>query len=87
MPLFFLHIIEGDEFIPDPEGIDRPDLAAVQKAALDGASALIADAVRKGERDYRGRLDVEDEHGNKVLTLTFACPVQIEAIPPLTTRG
>ena len=78
MPLYFLHITEGDEFIPDPEGIERHDLAAVQKAALDGVSDLIADAVKKGDRDYRGRLDVEDENGEKVLTLTYACPVQIE---------
>jgi hypothetical protein len=38
--------------------------------------------VKKGERDYRGRFDVEDEYGEPVLTLTFACPIHIEATPP-----
>ena len=78
LAIYFFHITEGDEFIPDPEGIEQTDLAAVQKAAIDGASALIAEAVTKGERNYRGRFNVEDEHGEKVLTLTFACPIQIE---------
>lgn len=78
MAIYFFHVTEGDEFIPDPEGIEQIDLAAVQKAAIEGVGALIAEAVTKGERNYRGRFDVEDEHGVKVLTLTFACPIQIE---------
>lgn len=84
MSIYFFHITERDEFIPDPEGIEQPDLAAVEKAAVEGASALIAEAVKKGQRDYRGRFDVEDEHGEKVLTLTFACPIDIEATPHLS---
>ena len=83
MALYFLHITEGEEFIPDLEGIERHDFAAIRKAAIDGVNDLIADAVKNGDRDYRGRLDVEDEHGFKVLTLTFACPVQIEVTGPL----
>lgn len=83
MSIYFFHITEGTEFFSDEEGIEQPDLAAVRKAAIEGASALIAEAVRNGERDYRGQLDVKDEHGEKVLTLTFACPVQIEVAPLL----
>ena len=54
---------------------------------MEGASALIAEAVRKGKRDYRGRFDVEDEYGDEVLTLTFACPIQIEMTPLPGERG
>lgn len=82
MPVYFVHLTEGDEFTPDREGIVRPDLAAVRQAAVEGASGLIAEAVRRGERDYRGRLDVEDEQRRKVLTVTFACPVQVDVTPP-----
>lgn len=78
VPIYFLHLTEGDEYTPDPEGIERRDIAAVQKAAIEAASDLIADAAKKGDYDYRGRLDVEDAHGSSVLTLTFACSVQIE---------
>lgn len=87
MGIYFFNIVEGDEYIPDPEGIERSSLAAVQKMAVDGASGLIAEAVKKGERNYRGRLQVTDEHGATVLTLAFACPIMIEAMPPLANEN
>ena len=48
MPVYFFHITEGDEFIPDLEGIELPHMAAIQKAAIAGASGLIAEAVKGG---------------------------------------
>lgn len=82
VPLYFLHFTEGDEFFPDPEGIERRDLEAIQRAAIQGVNDLIADAVKTGKRDYKGRLDVENEQGEGVLTVTFACPVHIEVTRP-----
>ncbi len=61
MPLHFLHIREGGDFIPDLEGIERGDLAAVERATIESANALIAEEVKRGRRDYRGRFEVEDE--------------------------
>lgn len=83
MPIYFFHITEGEEIIPDLEGIEQPDLAAVQVVAVTSASDLIADAVKRGERNYQGRFDVEDEQGRRVLTLKFACPIQFETTVPL----
>ena len=79
MALYFIHLTEGDEFIVDLEGIERADDAAIQQAAMEGVSGLVSDAVKNGVRDYQGRLNVEDEFGANVLTLTFACPVQVDA--------
>lgn len=77
MTIFFFHSTEGSEFVRDHEGVDLPDVAAAQSAAINCASALIAEAVSNGERDYRGRFDVENQRGEPVLTITFACPVQV----------
>lgn len=44
MCIYFFNIVEGDEYIPDLEGIERSSLAAVQKMAIAGASGLIAEA-------------------------------------------
>jgi hypothetical protein len=35
LAIYYFHITEGNEFIPDPEGIEQADLAAVRKAAVD----------------------------------------------------
>jgi hypothetical protein len=82
LPIYYFHITEGDEFIPDPQGIEQAGLASVHKSAVEAASALIAEAVKKGERDYRGQIDVRNEHGEQVLTLTFACPIHIVITSP-----
>ncbi|MBD8549009.1 DUF6894 family protein [Sphingomonas sp. CFBP 8760] len=82
MPIYFFHITEGDQVVTDLEGTERPDIAAVQKTAIESAGGLITEAVRNGVRNYQGRFDVEDEHGNPVLTLTFACPIQMEVRLP-----
>jgi hypothetical protein len=84
MPMYFFHIREGEEVILDLEGAELPDIAAAQKAALEGASSLIAEAVKRGERNFQGRLDVEDGHGQRVLTVSFACPIQIDVAPLLS---
>jgi hypothetical protein len=78
VPVYFFHIVEGDELIRDPEGVEQPDAAAARQAAIDGASALVTDAVKRGERSYGGRLDVEDERGGLVLTVAFRCDVNVE---------
>jgi hypothetical protein len=62
MPMYFVHIVEGDALTPPTEGTELPDLAAMQRLAIEAVADLVADAVKRGERDYQGRLDVQDEH-------------------------
>lgn len=82
MPIYFFHITEGEEYIPDPQGLEQPNLAAAQQEASYSASGLIAEAVRAGVCDYQGRLDVENERGEKVFTMMYACSVHTEVIAP-----
>ena len=82
MRTYHFHMTEGDKVFPDTEGVELPDSAAAQREAIHAASGLMAEAVNNGEFDYRGRIDVEDEHGRKVLMLAFACPITVEMAPP-----
>jgi hypothetical protein len=78
MPIYYFHVTEGSEVFPALEGVEHSDLAAVQKSAFEGASGLIAEAVKRGELAYHGSVDVDDRHGRRVLTLRFGCPIQLE---------
>jgi hypothetical protein len=80
MPIYFLHLTEEQQVIADTEGIQLPDVAAVEQAAIRSARDLIAEAVRMGDRNYKGRLDAKNEHGTQVLTLRFDCTVQIDVV-------
>ena len=72
MALYFFNIIEGDDLIPDPEGIECSDLEAVQTAAVQGIGGLVSEAMNRGERGYKGQVEVTDEYGARVITLVFA---------------
>ncbi len=76
MPRFFFHVYD-DIVAQDEEGTELPNLAAARLHALMGARDLIAEQVRHGHFELSHWIDVIDEHGEKVLTLTFRDAVDI----------
>jgi hypothetical protein len=77
MPRFFFHVHDEADFI-DEEGIELADAEAARAAALAGARALMCDQVKLGQLNLHHRIEVEDEAGGAVLSLTFAEAVEIE---------
>lgn len=75
---YFFHLSEGHETILDQVGTELPDLDAAHELALKTIGALVSEAVAAGDPSYEGVLDVEDEHGRRLLTFSFACPVTIK---------
>jgi hypothetical protein len=57
---------------PDEEGLDLDSLAAAHLMAIDYARDLAPAAVRQGRLDQTHRIDIEDEAGTTLLTVTFA---------------
>ena len=76
MPHFRFHII-NDIDVPDPEGQDLDNLAAAHMKAIDYARDLASAAVRQGRLDLQHRIDVEDEDGNVLATVTFADAIDV----------
>lgn len=74
---YFFHLTEGSRITRDMDGTDLPTLGAAQQAALEAIGQLVAEAVSKGDRDYQGSIQIDDNQGEKVLTLSFSCPVSI----------
>ena len=76
MPRFFFHVYH-DIVAQDEEGTELPNLAAARLHALMGARDLDAEQVRHGHLELSHWIDVVDERGEKVLTLTFRDAVDI----------
>lgn len=76
MPHFRFHV-RNDVDAPDDEGQDLDNLAAAHLKAIDYARDLAASAVRQGRLDLTHRIDVEDDAGELLLTVTFADAVDI----------
>jgi hypothetical protein len=72
MPLFFLHIRDGNDFFRDPEGIPVRDLDAARTEALESARSLMSQAiVFDGRSGVHRSFEIADETGQTVLVVPF----------------
>ena len=70
VPRYFFNVYD-DVITQDEEGLKLPNLAAARLSALIGARSLIIEQVRHGYIVLSHWIDVTDEHGETVLTVTF----------------
>ncbi len=77
MPRFFFNV-DDDIIAKDDEGLELPSVAAARLEAIRSARELIADQVRHGHFVLSHWIDVVDEHGDPVLTITFRDAVDIK---------
>ncbi len=77
MPRYFFHVYD-DVIAEDEEGSELPNLAAARLNALRGARDIIAEQVRRGYFVLSHWIDVVNEQGERVLTVTFGDAVDIK---------
>ncbi len=77
MPRYFFHVYD-DIIAHDEEGAELPNVAAARLNALVGARELIAEQVKRGYFVLSHWIDVVDEEGITVLTVTFRDAVLIK---------
>jgi hypothetical protein len=76
VPRYFFHVYD-DVVAHDEEGIELPNIAAARLNALVGARSLISEQVKHGYLEQSHWVDVVDEQGEAVLTVTFREAVDI----------
>jgi translation initiation factor 2 alpha subunit (eIF-2alpha) len=76
VPRFYFHLY--CEFSArDEEGRELADPASAREAAKEDIRSIISDAARRGEIDMRGRVEIADEHGTVVETVSFTDSVNL----------
>jgi hypothetical protein len=76
LPRYFFHVFD-DIIAQDEEGVELPNLAAARLQAVKGARDLMTEQVRHGHLELSHWIDVTDERGDKVLTITFRDAVDV----------
>lgn len=71
MPKFYTHLINHIAHTRDEEGEDFPDVAAARSYALQAIRGFLAEEVRHGRLDLRGRVEIADDSHVVVLTIPF----------------
>lgn len=78
MPIYRFHVM-NDIDAPDEEGLELDNLALAHLKAIDAARDLAAAAVRQGRLNLQHRIEVEDETGSVVMTVTFADAIEVSS--------
>lgn len=62
---YYFDLRDGDEIVPDEEGVELRDLLAVQEEAARALAGLSWDSVQnfKGAQSHRMSIEVRDTHG------------------------
>ena len=81
MPLYRFHICDGEGFCEDLEGIELVDREAAYAEALRGARSLMVDEIIQGRLNLASFIEVEDESGELLFTVTFEEAVEIDPKP------
>jgi hypothetical protein len=77
MPRFFFHVFNDDVTLDD-EGLVLIDKDAAEACAIKSARDLACSSVRVGKLDLDHRIEVNDEDGNRILTITFGDAIKVE---------
>lgn len=77
MPRYFFHVYD-DVIAIDEEGMELPNVAAARLQALRGARDIVAEQVKHGYFVLSHWIDVVDDGGEAVLTLSFREAVEIK---------
>lgn len=75
----FFFTVYDDEVTPDEEGQELPDEAAARAKAIVEARVLAAEQVDRGHLIPSHRIDVTDEAGKLVESITLAQAVRVDA--------
>jgi hypothetical protein len=77
MPRYFFHIHDAADLI-DEDGLELPSAEVAKWEALRGARGLAAEQVLAGRLSLNDRIDVADETGAVIATVSFRDAVAVE---------
>ncbi len=76
MSRYFFHLRRDDETVPDIEGDDFRDDGAARASAINSVRELAAAQIKSGEAVTDAFMDVVDEGGNVLFSISFHDVVQ-----------
>ncbi len=71
MPRFYLDVLDGDQVIEDPNGIDFADLDTAIAEAVAGARDLVAHGIMQNKDGSGQSFLIRDGQGETVATVPF----------------
>lgn len=83
MPIFYLNLCNGAEFVPDEEGTEFADAATARDKAIQGLRDILAGDLSGGCLNAAALIEVEDEGHKLIFTVSFDDAVRLFSQPTL----
>ncbi|MDB5670891.1 MAG: hypothetical protein JWO25_1850 [Alphaproteobacteria bacterium] len=80
MARYFLHIHNSHGSAEDDEGVDAASLSEAREKAVAGIRGLLAAEAVNGEMNFKGRIDISDGAGKRVLSVPFTDAVTVKGL-------
>ena len=71
MPLFYFHLRDGAQYVPDETGVDLDGLPEARQEAIKSARDILADQLRAGEALDGQLIEITDASGRILDTVSF----------------
>lgn len=71
MTMYYFHLRDGREFVPDETGIDLATIDDARREAVQSARDILADQLREGKALDGQLIEISDEHGAVLEVVTF----------------
>jgi hypothetical protein len=84
MSLFFFHLRDGTDTLIDDEGAELANAEEARESALLHARSIISHDALQGRINLNQRIDVLDETGALICSLSFADAVKVTGTAPST---
>ena len=80
MPRYFLHIHNSHGHAEDDEGLNADSLSEAREVAVKGIRSLLAAEAANGEINFKGRIDISDGSGQRLLSVPFADALAVKGL-------
>lgn len=81
MPKFYFDMVNSRGFLRDPEGQDCADADEARESALVSIRSILAEEVRAGRMDLRGRIEIRSDE-SAGFSIAFDDAVDVLTGPP-----
>ena len=71
MTMYYFHLRDGRQYVPDETGMDLPDIEAARVEAVQGARDILADQLRAGEALDGQAIEIANAAGEVLEVVTF----------------
>jgi len=84
---YYFHLQNSSGTVEDLEGQVLSGVEEAREVALASVRSIISDESKAGSVDLRGRIEVVDAAGERVLVLPFSEAVAVRTGPPPSSGG